>query len=140
VCAFQYPLVNPHQTLPAGAHILNQAQPGGVLTKGKSSHGKKCHSNCDCSGKAKQNHSSGLAKTISSRKRKQQVEKENIDLETLAKYRALEWEQKTGYWCQRCNLRFPTSDLLVDHMAKNVHKPKATADNVNETPSLKGGE
>ena len=50
-------------------------------------------------------------------------EKENIDPETLAKYKALEWEQRTGYWCQKCSIRFTDSDALVDHMAKNIHKP-----------------
>ena len=49
------------------------------------------------------------------------MEKENIDSETLAKYKTLEWESRTGYWCQRCMRKFGSSDLLVDHMAKNVH-------------------
>jgi len=54
-------------------------------------------------------------------KKRKNVEKENIDAETLAKYKALEWEQRTGYWFQRCSVKFGSSDLLVDHMAKNVH-------------------
>ena len=61
-----------------------------------------------------------MAGNSNARKRKQ-VEKENIDPDTLAKYKALEWEQRTGYWCQRCKIRFANQDELVDHMAKNVH-------------------
>ena len=97
---FQYPLVQP----------TNQ-------TKVKRTR-EKCHSKCDCKNGHKVHQKSN------NRKRKQ-TEKENIDPETLAKYRALEWEQRTGYWCQKCKIRFNSSEQLVDHMAKNVHKPVA---------------
>ena len=69
------------------------------------------------------------------------MEKENIDSETLAKYKALEWESRTGYWCQKCNIKFGSSDLLVDHMAKNVHmKPNqntVTPSIVQKEPTLR---
>ena len=90
-------------------------------------HGK-CKSKCDCSnGQLQNQHQQNKSNIKTSgrhhqqRKRKNVPEKENIDPETLAKYKALEWEQRTGYWCQRCNIKFNTSDLLVDHMSKNVH-------------------
>ena len=81
----------------------------------------KCKSNCDCSGQAhKSNNKTG--RPLQTRKRKQVAEKENIDSETLAKYKTLEWEERTGYWCQKCNIKFTSSDLLIDHMSKkDVH-------------------
>ena len=82
---------------------------------------KKCSTpNCHCKVPT-----SSRRQNSHGRKRKKE-EKENIDPETLAKYKAMEWEQRMGYWCQRCKIRFPNSDALVDHMAKNKHKdPKA---------------
>ena len=81
----------------------------------------KCKSNCDCSGQAhKSNNKTG--RPLQTRKRKQVAEKENIDSETLAKYKTLEWEERTGYWCQKCNIKFTSSELLIDHMSKkDVH-------------------
>ena len=81
----------------------------------------KCKSNCDCNGQAhKTNNKSG--RPLQTRKRKQVAEKENIDSETLAKYKTLEWEERTGYWCQKCSIKFPSSELLIEHMSKkDVH-------------------
>ena len=74
-----------------------------------------------------------MAGNSNARKRKQ-VEKENIDPDTLAKYKALEWEQRTGYWCQRCKIRFGNSNDLVDHMAENVHTVRpASANHSDQT-------
>jgi hypothetical protein len=72
----------------------------------------KC--NCDQCGPAVK------GSMIQKRKRKA-VEKENIDPETFAKLKAMEWEQRMGYWCQKCKIRFTTSDELVDHMSQNKH-------------------
>ena len=58
---------------------------------------KKCHSKCDCGLKHSTTNRIQSKTQQISRKRKQ-TEKENIDSETLAKMKALEWEQRTGYW------------------------------------------
>ena len=79
---------------------------------------------CDYYGHTKHHSSIGKfkSKPQTNRKRKE-TEKENIDPELMAKLKSAEWENRTGYWCQRCNpkKRFGTSDELVYHMAKNVH-------------------
>ena len=81
----------------------------------------KCkRQNCDCPSSSHKR----KAPTSQGKKRKA-VEKENIDPETMAKYKAMEWEQRMGYWCQKCQIRFPSSDALVDHMSqKDAHKTK----------------
>jgi hypothetical protein len=43
---------------------------------------------------------------------------------TLAKMREMEWERRKGYWCTKCNLRFESQTLLVDHMSGKDHADK----------------
>lgn len=78
---------------------------------------KKCTSKCSCCAVANNHKSAGNS---NARKRKN-IEKENLDEETLTKMKALEWEQRTGYWCKICHIRLGSSEGLVDHMSANVH-------------------
>ena len=79
------------------------------------------------SGRQKKTSSAQNTKSSSKGSRKRKIEeKENLDPEFLAKLKSKEWESRTGYWCQRCKIRFATSDELVDHMAKNVHSGPPT--------------
>ena len=79
------------------------------------------------SGRQKKTNSAQNTKTSGKGSRKRKIEeKENLDPEFLAKLKSKEWESRTGYWCQRCKIRFSTSDELVDHMAKNVHSGPPT--------------
>lgn len=111
---FQYPPISAHPTSPPTSHHQDQ-------TLAEASKTVKCKSNCDCNGQAhKTNTKTG--RPLQTRKRKQVAEKENIDSETLAKYKTLEWEERTGYWCQKCSIKFPSSELLIEHMSKkDVH-------------------
>lgn len=114
---FPYHHPNPAQLAPPMPNYHQSAN----LSKSK-----KCHSKCDCSGKGTGQKKNSSDPNKNSRKRSKPVEKENIDPETFAKLRALEWENTVGYWCTKCNIRFPSSDTLVDHMAKNLHKNPAS--------------
>ena len=45
--------------------------------------------------------------TNKSRGRKRKIEeKENLEPEILAKLKTKEWESRTGYWCQKCKIRY----------------------------------
>ena len=97
----------------------------------------KCKSNCDCHGHHEKNNTKISGRQQNQQRKRKNVEKENIDSETLAKYKALEWESRTGYWCQRCKIKFDSSDLLVDHMAKNVHKSSVPPPIVQKESTLR---
>ena len=130
--AFQFPPFNFQHSVNGNAIPLN----GNIYSPSSTKNNqippkivKKCpnHSvvNCDCGGLllSGKTRNANSQKTGSKPYRKaKKPEKENIDPGKMEKLQALEWENRMGYWCQRCSLRFSTSDELVDHMAKNVHK------------------
>jgi hypothetical protein len=102
------PYYNPHHHAPMGRHD-NIAR--GVCPKPQV--GKKC-SCSDCQ-KTKTSTSSDR------RQKRKRVEKEDLDEATLAKMRDMEWERRKGYWCTKCNARFESQNLLVDHMSSKEH-------------------
>ena len=54
--------------------------------------------------------------TNKSRGRKRKIEeKENLEPEILAKLKTKEWESRTGYWCQKCKIRY-----LVFYLVKSL--------------------
>ena len=118
--AFQFPPFNFQHSVNgdyfATPSTKNQMAP--KIVKKCPNHSTKC--DCGLPGSIK-NSTRNAQKTKPYRKAKK-PEKENINPEKMEKLQALEWENRMGYWCQRCSLRFSTSDQLVDHMAKNIHK------------------
>ena len=64
------------------------------------------------------------------RKKKVQ-EKENLSEEQLKKLKEAEWEQKVGFVCKHCNMRFTGQDGLVDHMASYCPNMKNAANTKN---------
>ena len=54
------------------------------------------------------------------RKPKKPSEKENINPKKF-KETLDGGKNRTGYWCNLCDISFSTSKLLIDHMGKNIH-------------------
>ena len=86
--------------------------------------GKKC-SCVDCQKLKVTTLMSTTATTLSTAtdrpQKRKRVEKEDLDAATLAKMREMEWERRKGYWCTKCNVRFESQGLLVDHMSSKDH-------------------
>ena len=51
--------------------------------------------------------------------------------EQLKKLKEAEWEQKVGFVCKHCNMRFTGQDGLVDHMASYCPNMKSAANTKN---------
>ena len=85
----------------------------------KPRNGKKC-SCIDCQ-KLNATHVTPTVTSSDRPAKRKRVEKEDLDEATLAKMREMEWERCKGYWCTKCNVRFESQGLLVDHMSSKEH-------------------
>ena len=47
-----------------------------------------------------------------------QVNKENLSKETLEEMRKMEVQFTEGYLCKKCDIRFDSSQKLIDHMVE----------------------
>ena len=52
------------------------------------------------------------------------MQKQNLENKMDPKLPSIELQlgkNRTGYWCNLCDISFSTSKLLIDHMGKNIH-------------------
>ena len=49
------------------------------------------------------------------------IELQLKDLKKKISKESLGGKNRTGYWCNLCDISFSTSKLLIDHMGKNIH-------------------
>ena len=73
----------------------------------------------------------GVSGTGAGGRKKKVPEKENLSEEQLKKLKEAEWEQKVGFVCKHCNMRFTGQDGLVDHMASYCPNMKNSANTKN---------